>query len=620
MRSAASAAGALAAVLWGLSLVRPPAPTGPGLDQSWRIGLTLATEHGLRFGQDVVFTFGPLGFALQGIADPPLAAATAAVNALLAAVAAVGVWSALSGRGSPVVRVLGAAAVVVFATNVTLDYVAAIGVVALLVRAGRYPRAAPWVGLGVGAVALVGLLSKYTLGLDALAAGTAVWLVAAVRGPSRRRRAALTGAAAGYGITALGLLAAFGFSPGALDAYLGGAVAISNGYSAGMALPGPAAQLAAALAVAVAVLAVAGAAARAGKPEQALLAAVVMFLAWKHGFVRQDGHVVYYFGTMAVVAPLLATVLRGGPGLALGTATTALALATFLWAQSASFGALVLFDPARIAHGAAYLAHPRVSEARIAERTGTALWSDRLPPAAAARIGTATFDVIPWETAIVRANGLHWAPLPVFQAYAAYTPSLDRLNRDALAAHGAEYELYRYISIDGRFPFSDAPATTAELLCRYAVAVPHLTTANGDSYVLLRRRAGAHCDGEPLGGVDAPAMGAPIAVPPAGSPAAFVVASFGVRPTLVGAARNALWRAPLLFIDVRYADGSVRRWRTVAATLGDGVIVSSAPRDDAEAEAFLAGRPAAAVRSVSLNARPGSFVIDRVTFTRQRRR
>jgi hypothetical protein len=620
MRSAASALGTLAAVLWGVSLVRPPAPAGPGLDESWRIGMTLATEQGLRFGQDVVFTFGPLGFALQGIADPSLAVATATVNALLAAVAAVGVWTALNGRASPVVRALGAAAIVVFTTNVTPDYAATVGVVALLVRAVRYPRAAVLVGLGVGVVALIGLLSKYTLGLDALAAGTAVWLVAAIRGPRRRRRGALAGAAAGYGITVIGLAAAFGFSPSALGAYVRGAVAISNGYSAGMALPGPGAQLAAALVVAAAVLALAVVAARAGKPEQAALAAVVTFLAWKHGFVRQDGHVVYYFGTVAAVAPLLAGVLRSGPGVALGTATTALALATFLWAQSSIFGTPVLFDPARIAHGAAYLAHPRVSEARLAQGTDTALWSDRLPPDVAARIGSATFDVIPWETAIVRANRLRWDPLPVFQAYVAYTPLLDRLNRDALAAHGAEYELYRAVSIDDRYPFGDQPATAVELVCRYAVAMPHVETPHGDPYMLLRRRAGARCDGEPLGTVDAPAMGAPIAVPPVGSPGTFVVASFALRPTLVARARNALWRAPALFFEVRYADGSVRRWRTVAATLGDGVIVSPAPRNDAEAEAFLAGRPALAVRSVTLDARPGSFAIERVTFTRERRR
>ncbi|MDP9106394.1 MAG: hypothetical protein M3N49_10740, partial [Candidatus Eremiobacteraeota bacterium] len=85
MRLAVTALGLLLAALWGLSLVQPPLPTSVGLDESWRIGLTMAAELGLRFGQDVVFTFGPLGFALQGIPDPALAGATAAVTALLAA-------------------------------------------------------------------------------------------------------------------------------------------------------------------------------------------------------------------------------------------------------------------------------------------------------------------------------------------------------------------------------------------------------------------------------------------------------------------------------------------------------------------------------------------------------
>jgi hypothetical protein len=324
---------------------------------------------------------------------------------------------------------------------------------------------------------------------------------------------------------------------------------------------------------------------------------------------------------LAAVAPRLGRVLRRGAAVALGTGATALAIGAFLWSQTTVFGSVpAFFDPARIAHGAAYLVHPRVTEARVAAADDAALAPDRLPPDVVARIGTATVDVIPWETAIVRAGGLRWAPLPVFQSYVAYTPSLDRLNRDALVAHGAEYELYRYLSIDFRFPFGDAPATATELLCRYAVAVPHVTTAHGDPYVLLRRRAGAHCETEPLGSVDAPAIGAPIAVPPAGSPDAFVVASFAVRPTLLGTVRNALWRAPAIFLVTRFEDGSEIRWRTIAATLADGVIVSAAPRDTAEAEPFLAGRPARAVRSVTLDARPGSFAIDRVTFTRERRR
>ena len=32
-----------------------------GLDPSWEIGINLAVQNHMRFGQDFVFTFGPLG-------------------------------------------------------------------------------------------------------------------------------------------------------------------------------------------------------------------------------------------------------------------------------------------------------------------------------------------------------------------------------------------------------------------------------------------------------------------------------------------------------------------------------------------------------------------------------
>jgi hypothetical protein len=621
LRLAVTALGLLLAVLWGLSLAQPPQATSVGLDESWRVGLTLATELGLRFGQDVVFTFGPLGFALQGVPDPALAVATACVTALLAAVAVAGLWSALAGRAGIPLKLALIAIVVFVATNVSLDYAALFGVLALLVRAGRYPAAAPYVGVVVGVVGLLGLLSKYTLGIDALAAAAAVWLVGAVRGPRRRRRAALIAAGVSTAIVVLGLAVAFGFSPGALGAYARSAAAISGGYSAGMELRGPRLQVAAALTVGGAVAALAFLAVRERKPAPALMACVVMFLAWKHGFVRQDGHILYFFDTAAVVAPLLAVSLRRNAAMMLGAATTALAIGALVWAHVLVFHTPGrVFEPDRIARGAAFLLHPRRVAAELAAQSDASLTADRLPKAIRDRIGTASVNVLPWETAIVRAAGLRWAPLPVFQAYSAYTPALDALNRDALVTRGADYTLYDYISIDQRYPFGDAPATTTELLCRYAVDAADVPTEGNRSYVLLRRGATAHCDAEPAGRASGAAVNVPVAVPPAGSPDAFVVASFALRPTFATTLRTALWRGPDTFLSARFADGSTTVYRTVAATLPDGVVVSAVPRDAAEARRFLAHRPVPAVRDVTIVAPPGAYVLDGVTFTRERRR
>src|SRR5476651_2326456 len=42
-----------------------PLMPGSGLDPSWRMALGYMFEHGMQFGRDVVFTYGPLGFIMS---------------------------------------------------------------------------------------------------------------------------------------------------------------------------------------------------------------------------------------------------------------------------------------------------------------------------------------------------------------------------------------------------------------------------------------------------------------------------------------------------------------------------------------------------------------------------
>src|SRR6185295_12222702 len=42
-----------------------PEMPGAGLDPSWRMALGYMFDHGMQFGRDVVFTYGPLGFIMS---------------------------------------------------------------------------------------------------------------------------------------------------------------------------------------------------------------------------------------------------------------------------------------------------------------------------------------------------------------------------------------------------------------------------------------------------------------------------------------------------------------------------------------------------------------------------
>ena len=71
---------AIAVVTWPVA----DAPVKIGVDTSWIVGLHLAARQGLQFGQDIAFTFGPLGFL--GWPEPYVAWTSAAALAFVAAI------------------------------------------------------------------------------------------------------------------------------------------------------------------------------------------------------------------------------------------------------------------------------------------------------------------------------------------------------------------------------------------------------------------------------------------------------------------------------------------------------------------------------------------------------
>ena len=55
---------ALFVVTWPIAAVTP----GPGLYQSWVLGLAMAVSEGLVWVRDIVFTYGPLGYSVFPVA------------------------------------------------------------------------------------------------------------------------------------------------------------------------------------------------------------------------------------------------------------------------------------------------------------------------------------------------------------------------------------------------------------------------------------------------------------------------------------------------------------------------------------------------------------------------
>lgn len=107
------------------------------------------------------------------------------------------------------------------------------------------------------------------------------------------------------------------------------------------------------------------------------------------------------------------------------------------------------------------------------------LSSDLLPVSILGTIANSTVDIYPWETSIIGANNLNWDPRPIFQSYTDYTPWLDRLNDKFLNSdRSPEYYVWfkrktrpEITSLRGRMLFNDDPLTSLDILRNYQMVL-----------------------------------------------------------------------------------------------------------------------------------------------------
>jgi hypothetical protein len=553
----------------------------PGLDPdgAWEIALRQALHDGLDYGPDVLFTYGPLGFLHLPLLVYPWSARLAFawwVLMHLVLVAAL-LWAltlALRSRVLAAILTIPLVATLMGAPDVAVGaVVACIGAVALI--AGLVgERWAPALALGLGALGGIAVLDKLNSGITVAALG--VIGVAAARSP--RRRLALSYAGAFVAASALGWVLT-GQSLGAIPDYLVGALGVMSGYSesmmAGFEDPRVGAALwAAALAAAIGLVV----AWRAGDtlPPRAragfvLAWAVLAFTAFKSTFVRHGGNSAIFFATL--LGGLVAF------GWAARRRETALLVgALFMLAVWTTAGPLPGSQYAVVDHARAF-----VDQARLltdGSRTNAAIaaardrrWAyQQIDPRLTDMIGSSTAHVYPYEAGAVWTRGLRWRPLPVFQAYSAYTADLDRRNADMVrSADGPGFILYEHApAFDGRNTAWESPAAMVAMLCRFRPAA-----APSGRWLLLRRGPDRCGRERPLSTTRA-RLGEPVRIPPAPDAASVVLLRIeGVQVTGLERLRTALYRARVRQVTF---DGP-RRQRLVPAT-ADKLIVRVPPAAD----------------------------------------
>lgn len=161
-----------------------------------------------------------------------------------------------------------------------------------------------------------------------------------------------------------------------------------------------------------------------------------------------------------------------------------------------------------------------------------------------------------------------YRPRPVIQSYHAYTPHLARLNRDALLRENAAREIWLAPEpVHSTYPTLEDALSWPELLARY-----HVREQRGAFAVLARSNTPRTYHLTGLSEAQHAVFDAWVTVPQADRQ--IIWATIDYRPSMVGHALATLYRLPPTRMEVRLADGTEHVFRTLPEIMGGGFILS----------------------------------------------
>lgn len=448
----------------------------------------MAARSGLDFGSDIVFTYGPLGFlavprfffgetVVAGLALDVLVHLAMAGTIVYLARRSLPTWLAL-----PVALVLARIQIGLASYDVLMALLF-IGTFEALRKLDASTRVV--ISLIAGAALVTGalFLVKLNTGITAFAIfGVGAW------GTAANRFRAAAGFVVATVLSTVGLWIASGHEVAQFSQFLSHALEVISGHNTAMTFEQSTRlwEYPAAVVVAGILVTRLHRETSSWQPVRRVAAMLMtgLFLLslFKAGFVRHDGHSIVFFATSALIYPAFVSdrqklVPRLVAGAVMLLAFGAAMRITPLQFVTAATSARAAFDQLHTA----LMPERRtqvVEEARAAMRAAYGL-----DPRTLALVRGKTVHVDPWETAAAWAYPeLRWNPAPVFQAYLAYTPELDRLNARFLASAEAPQRILRHTqyiylpqpssitapSLDGRNPDFESPESALTMLCHYA--------------------------------------------------------------------------------------------------------------------------------------------------------
>lgn len=293
---------------------------------------------------------------------------------------------------------------------------------------------------------------------------------------------------------------------------------------------------------------------------------LVSLLLFKYSFGREDpGHLYFILIAFAILALvlLLEEINRKKSTLALMTIGT---LSIFWLGITQAGGTDKLpFPDWRPFTNLQYFIKPAVAQGHSQASKDALDHLYELPAAWRHRMDSSTVDFFPWDMGFLgQSPDINYAPAPVLQSYAAYTPYLDSLNAEHFtsAEYAPGYIVWHGSPRNGKGAgdrilkqniLNVAPQTIRALLKNYAP----VDTTHQLSFWKRRKKSGGQGEQKPLLSINN--IGEWITLPK-GIPSD-AQGKINLKLSLLGRLANLFYKAPPLWIDYKLVNGEVISYR-----------------------------------------------------------
>lgn len=564
-----------------------------GLDPSWQVGLNMAKIYGFRFGKDIVITFGPLGFMYLPLFCEfntwLISASFCLFVHFLLIYLIVTTMKKLSARLMDYVLMGIALMFVLPATCIEYKLLFSI-LILLYLSIVDQSNPNHLLTLCVFAPFLMAVVSliKFT----AMLVSVSIFLFIVVFHLYKKQISRLCCILFAYIVSVLVLLVMVKQKVTDFPTYLLNSYEVSDGYNSAMSLDGPFRHVCVGVCVVGLLIFLLLDSILKNKPGLKyfiLLNLGFVFVSFKHGFIRHNGHVYIFFANALLVFCFMYVSHKKQLTLPLRCLSLILicVLIAFIF-EGYRYQEVLLIPDAlgklkMVSSAVSLVTDDAASRAQRLENAKSRMRECySLNDETIKYIGNRSIDVMPCEISLPFAYSLKWSPSPVFQSYSAYTDKLDMLNSQYFESVDApEFLLYDFSSIDKRYPLFDTPATFRTILRNYKPVF-----IDGKFIILRKTDRRSLSSSKPISVLDME-FGKYVSVPKTKN--GYLFAKIYIEYNFLGKIAKLVYKPPNVYI-ILFADGYSFMHRFIFSTARNGIFLSQYVYDVEDLFAVWNGR------------------------------